>query len=197
MRHDFNTFSLKDNNLVQLTRIYTKSGDKGKTSLGNSTRVWKDDPRIEVIGAVDEANASIGWVLEFVEGDCFSLLKRIQNDLFDLGADLCVPDAPQALRISSTQVEYLEVQIDEINKNLPPLKSFILPGGSKASASLHMARTIVRRVERNLITLSKIDSINPELIKYLNRLSDLLFVMCRQVNNNGANDILWIPGKNR
>ena len=184
--------------MVQLTRIYTKSGDKGKTSLGNSTRVLKDDSRIEVIGAVDEANASIGWALEFVEGDCFSLLKGIQNDLFDLGADLCVPDdSTQALRITAAQVEYLEVQIDEINKNLSPLKSFILPGGSKASAALHMARTIVRRAERNLITLSKIDSVNPELIKYLNRLSDLLFVMCRQVNNNGANDILWIPGKNR
>ena len=184
--------------MVQLTRIYTRGGDKGKTSLGSGKRVSKSDARIHAIGDVDEANAAVGWARQYSPTHLDSLLSRIQNDLFDLGADLCIPDeSPTALRIVATQVDFLEKKIDELNASLEPLTSFILPGGSKASAALHLARTIIRRAERSLIHLDQAHTLNPEAIKYLNRLSDLLFVLCRHVNDNGKKDVLWIPGKSR
>ena len=189
--------------MVHLTRIYTKSGDKGKTGLGNNQRVYKNCERIEAIGEVDETNAAVGWALQFCEGSIQGILLSIQNDLFDLGADLCVPEAfdgkpSYRLTITSSQVDYLERQIDELNANLSPLTSFVLPGGSKTSAALHLARTVSRRAERRVVSLSLKETINPEVIRYLNRLSDLLFVMARYVNaQEGQGDVLWIPGANR
>lgn len=190
--------------MVQLTRIYTKSGDKGKTALGNSQRVYKNCARIEAIGEVDEANAFVGWASQFCNENLTKILFRIQNDLFDLGADLCIPEsieqsANQRLTISSAQVEYLEHEIDRLNADLSPLTSFVLPGGSQAASALHMARTIVRRAERHVITLDLGETVNPEVIKYLNRLSDLLFVMARFANHqdNAPGDVLWVPGANR
>jgi cob(I)alamin adenosyltransferase len=184
--------------MVHLTRIYTRGGDKGETSLGSGTRVSKSSERIQAIGDVDEANAAIGWAKEHTPKSLNALLACIQNDLFDLGADLCIPEeSPTALRIIASQVDFLEKKIDEFNLKLEPLKSFILPGGSKGSAALHLARTIVRRAERSLIALHQIQPLNPEAVKYLNRLSDLLFVLCRHVNDNGSKDILWVPGKSR
>jgi cob(I)alamin adenosyltransferase len=184
--------------MVQLTRIYTRGGDKGKTSLGSGKRVLKSDARIQAIGEVDEVNAAIGWARQYAPPTLDDLLMRIQNDLFDLGADLCTPDdSPVALRIVSSQVDFLENKIDEVNAKLEPLTSFILPGGSKGSAALHLARAIARRAERSLITLHQKQSVNAEAIKYLNRLSDLLFVLCRHVNDHGKKDVLWVPGKSR
>jgi cob(I)alamin adenosyltransferase len=184
--------------MVHLTRIYTRGGDKGDTSLGSGTRVSKSDARIQAIGDVDEANAAIGWARQFAPKGLDSLLSRIQNDLFDLGADLCVPEeSPTALRIVASQVDFLEKKIDKLNEPLAPLRSFILPGGSKGSAALHLARTVVRRAERSLIHLHRAQPLNEEAIKYLNRLSDLLFVLCRHVNDNGKKDVLWVPGKSR
>ncbi len=184
--------------MVHLTRIYTRGGDKGETSLGSGARISKSDARIQAIGDVDEANAAIGWAKEHTPKTLGALLYRIQNDLFDLGADLCVPEEkPTALRIVASQVEFLEKEIDQFNQELEPLNSFILPGGSKGSAALHLARTIVRRAERSLVQLNQIQSLNPEAVKYLNRLSDLLFVLCRHVNDNGSKDILWVPGQSR
>lgn len=187
--------------MVKLTKIYTRGGDQGKTSLGTGDRLLKSDCRIEAIGDVDEANAAIGWVRQFPPENTQPidrLLERIQNDLFDLGADLCMPDLTEsALRIHPSQVEYLEKRIDEVNADLAPLNSFILPGGSKTAAALHMARTVVRRAERTCVSLNEETPLNPEAIKYLNRLSDLLFVLCRQVNDNGIRDVLWVPGANR
>ena len=189
--------------MVQLTRIYTKSGDKGKTGLGNDERVYKNSARIEAIGEVDETNAAVGWALEFCTGSLKNLLLRIQNDLFDVGADLCVPEPAETstthrLTVTAAQVDYLEHQIDELNARLSPLTSFVLPGGSKASAALHLARTISRRAERGIVTLSLAEKLNPEIMRYLNRLSDLLFVMARFVNaEEGQGDVLWVPGANR
>lgn len=184
--------------MVKLTRIYTRGGDKGKTSLGSGKRISKSHARIHAIGEVDEANAAIGWSQQFVPPFLRSLLSRIQNDLFDLGADLCIPeDSPSALRIIPSQVTFLEKTIDGYNKNLKPLTSFILPGGSQASASLHLARTIVRRAERSVIQLHDKQEVNQEVIKYLNRLSDLLFVLGRHVNDDGKKDVLWVPGQSR
>mgnify|MGYP002789910247 CR=1 FL=1 len=189
--------------MVQLTRIYTKSGDKGKTGLGNNERVYKNSDRIEAIGEVDETNAFMGWALELCEEKLKAILLRIQNDLFDLGADLCVPEtleeaSQNRLKITTEQVDYLEHQIDDLNAGLLPLTSFVLPGGSQASAALHMARTVTRRAERRVVTLSLKENINPEVVRYLNRLSDLLFVMARYVNAKMAQgDVLWIPGANR
>ncbi|MEB3701894.1 Cob(I)yrinic acid a,c-diamide adenosyltransferase [Candidatus Bealeia paramacronuclearis] len=185
--------------MVQLTRIYTRGGDKGKTSLGTGERVSKYDLRIEVIGEIDEANAALGLVAVESQNALAELLSHIQNDLFDVGANLCVPmrdnDKPR-LRIQDTQVKYLEDQIDFYNENLLPLTSFILPGGNEISARIHLARCIVRRAERRLCHLADLEIINPGLIQYVNRLSDLLFVLARVVNNNGAQDILWRPGGN-
>ena len=193
--------------MVQLTKIYTRGGDQGETSLGDGSRVAKHDARVEAYGTVDEANAVIGLVrVEIVsvgedEQALDAVLGRIQNDLFDLGADLCTPEngrrAEGALRIVTSQVEWLEAEIDKINDRLTPLSSFILPGGSPVAANLHLARTVARRAERCVTKLARSEAVNTEAVKYLNRLSDLLFVMSRATNNNGTNDILWIPGANR
>ncbi|MBM3467916.1 MAG: cob(I)yrinic acid a,c-diamide adenosyltransferase [Alphaproteobacteria bacterium] len=184
--------------MVHLTKIYTRGGDNGETSLGSGKRVSKADVRIEAIGDVDEANAAIGWARQYTPEAIDSLLAHIQNDLFDLGADLCVPTKKSSsLQILPSQVTFLEQKIDSYNQHLQPLNSFILPGGSKGSAALHLARTIVRRAERSLIKLKNIQPLNEETVKYLNRLSDLLFVLGRHVNDDGKKDVLWVPGKSR
>ncbi len=184
--------------MVQLTRIYTRGGDKGKTSLGDGARVFKSTLRMEAIGAVDEANSSIGVASVHANDVLAKILYRIQNDLFDVGADLCLPDLAQpALRIVETQVLWLENQIDYFNESLNPLTSFILPGGTILAASLHLSRTIVRRAERVIVALSQETQLNLEVVKYMNRLSDLLFVLSRVANNNGQDDVLWVPGANR
>lgn len=184
--------------MVQLTRIYTRGGDKGKTSLGDGTRVYKSDLRMETIGSVDEANAALGVAATCASGDLVKVLFRIQNDLFDVGADLCMPDLTQpALRIIGSQVTWLEEQIDYFNESLSPLNSFVLPGGTQLAAYLHLARTIVRRTERVLVALHQENQINLEIVKYVNRLSDLLFVLSRYTNNKGLQDVLWVPGANR
>lgn len=188
--------------MVQLTRIYTKGGDKGKTSLGTGKRVPKHDPRVIAYGTVDETNAAIGIArLHTVDQpEIDAMLGRIQNDLFDLGADLCTPEDPAdypPLRVIEAQVERLEQEIDQMNGELQPLNSFILPGGSPAAAYLHLARTIARRAERDITALAAQGPVNPQAIKYINRLSDHLFVLSRFVNDRGARDVLWVPGKNR
>ena len=191
--------------MVKLTRIYTRGGDKGKTSLGGGERVVKHHPRVAAYGTVDEANAAVGLArlhtaaLDDPEID--AILGRIQNDLFDLGADLATPEVenPQypPLRIVSEQVERLEGEIDRLNAELQPLNSFVLPGGSPAAACLHLARTVARRAEREITLLAESEAINPEAVRYVNRLSDLLFVMSRTLNGKGAGDVLWQPGANR
>lgn len=187
--------------MVTLTKIYTRGGDKGQTSLVGGRRVSKHDPRIAAYGTVDEANSVIGLVRLHTSGDIDAMLGRIQNELFDLGADLANPatdfDNPQALRILPSQTERLEAEIDALNADLQPLNSFILPGGSPASAYLHLARTVTRRAERLMVETAAQEPINPEAIKYINRLSDLLFVLGRTLNDNGARDVLWKPGATR
>lgn len=184
--------------MVRLTKIYTRGGDKGQTSLGDGSRVPKHALRVEAYGTVDEANAVIGVARLSTEGQGDGMLARIQNDLFDLGADLCTPegDSPR-LRVAPEQVTRLENEIDAMNADLAPLNSFILPGGSPASAQLHLARTVVRRAERLITHLAELEQINPQAIAYANRLSDHLFVLARWLNAMGAQDILWIPGANR
>lgn len=187
--------------MVTLTRIYTRGGDSGETSLGDGARVPKQDLRVAAYGTVDETNATIGLARLHTEGEADAMLSRIQNDLFDLGADLCTPEdgrkATGALRIVESQVERLEREIDAMNAGLAPLSSFILPGGSPASAYLHLARTVCRRAERIICELAGRESINPAAVRYINRLSDHLFVLARHLNANGANDVLWVPGGNR
>jgi cob(I)alamin adenosyltransferase len=184
--------------VVRLTRIYTRGGDKGRTSLGGGARVAKHDPRVEAYGTVDEANAAIGLARLHTKGDADAMLARIQNDLFDLGADLCRPDDKQgALRILDTQVDRLEREIDAMNAALQPLESFVLPGGKPAAAALHLARTIARRAERAMTALAEKRPVNPAAIKYINRLSDHLFVLSRSLNDKGLKDVLWRPGANR
>ena len=184
--------------MVQLTRIYTRGGDQGETSLGDGTRVPKQGLRVAACGTVDEANAAVGLARLHTAGDEDAMLARIQNDLFDLGADLCTPEtgrkAEGALRIIAVQVARLEHEIDAMNAALKPLDSFVLPGGTPAAAQLHLARTIVRRAERLTAALAAAEPINPEALKYLNRLSDHLFVLSRHVNDRGARDVLWRPG---
>lgn len=190
--------------MVQLTRIYTKSGDKGKTALGNGTRVPKNSVRVDAYGTVDETNAVIGVARLHAQGKVDEMLARIQNDLFDLGADLCTPgdgtdDNPEqpALRITAKQTERLETEIDQINASLDPLKSFVLPGGSALAAQLHVARTVSRRAERLIVELAGVETINPEAVRYVNRLSDHMFVLARHANNDGKEDVLWQPGLTR
>jgi cob(I)alamin adenosyltransferase len=184
--------------LVRLTRIYTRGGDAGETSLGDGARVPKDDARVAAYGTVDEANAAIGLALLAVEPALVPILTRIQNDLFDLGADLCAPgEGSDRLRVTDGQVHWLETQIDTINDRLKPLDSFILPGGSEAAARLHLVRTVARRAERLVVRLARDETINLAVLRYLNRLSDLLFVLSRAANQDGTADILWIPGDNR
>jgi cob(I)alamin adenosyltransferase len=185
--------------LVRLTRIYTRGGDAGETSLGDGARVAKDHDRVAAYGTVDEANAVIGLARRTAAPEIDRLLARIQNDLFDLGADLCRPgDAGDGkLRVTETQVSRLETEIDSVNQRLQPLESFILPGGSAAAAQLHLARTATRRAERLVVRLGRSEPVNPAVLKYLNRLSDLLFVLARAANEDGARDVLWIPGDSR
>jgi cob(I)alamin adenosyltransferase len=191
--------------MVNLTRIYTKTGDDGTTSLGDMSRTSKNDPRLEAYADVDEANSSIGVALslgQIADEAIVKLLIRIQNDLFDVGADLCTPviDNPEfePLRVLESQVTYLESQIDHYNESLEPLRSFVLPSGTPAASLLHVSRTVVRRAERS--TWHAIHSfgggVNPLTAKYLNRLSDLLFVLAR-VENKSIGDQLWVPGANR
>jgi len=188
--------------MVRLTKIYTRTGDKGTTALGNGARVPKQSLRVEAYGTVDETNAIIGMARLHTISEDDAKLARIQNDLFDLGADLCVPAADgekpgSALRITHDQVTRLETEIDAMNDSLSPLTSFILPGGSAASAHLHMARTVARRAERLVSALAEIETISAHALTYLNRLSDHLFVLARWTNNQGKADVLWVPGKNR
>jgi cob(I)alamin adenosyltransferase len=187
--------------MVRLTRIYTRGGDGGETSLGDGSRIKKQDLRVAAFGTVDEANAAIGLARLSAEGEVDAMLARIQNDLFDLGADLSTPEGGKrgaaALRIQASQVARLEQEIDKVNAGLKPLDSFILPGGTPCAAHLHLARTVVRRAERLVAELGVEEKINREALKYLNRLSDHLFVLSRHVNENGAKDVLWQPGANR
>ncbi len=187
--------------MVTLTKIYTRGGDKGQTSLGDGRRVQKHDLRVEAYGTVDETNGVIGLARLHTEGEADAMLSRIQNDLFDLGADLCTPEtgrkAEGALRVLDSQVERLEKEIDAMNAELQPLKSFILPGGTPASAYLHLGRTVARRAERLITRLSETEPLNPVTIRYINRLSDHLFVLARFLNDKGASDVLWVPGGNR
>jgi cob(I)alamin adenosyltransferase len=180
--------------MVRIDRVVTRGGDGGVTSLGDGSRLRKDEPRIEAIGTVDEANAAVGWLRVVVPDGIGAMLSRIQNDLFDLGADLCVPgEGGTRLRLTDVPVARLEAEVEAMNADLPPLTSFILPGGSEAAARAHMARTIVRRAERCLVA---VEDLNPVLGVYLNRLSDHLFVLSRVLNGNGADDVLWKPGAN-
>ena len=187
--------------MVRLTKIYTRGGDRGETSLGNGARVAKDSLRVEAFGAVDEANACIGLARLHTSGELDAMLARIQNDLFDLGADLCTPEGGErrsgALRVVPEQVRRLEVEIDTMNADLAPLNSFVLPGGSAASAALHLARTTARRAERAITALAREETVGETARHYINRLSDHLFVAARQANDKGAGDILWVPGANR
>jgi cob(I)alamin adenosyltransferase len=188
--------------LVVLNRIYTRTGDKGDTALGSGKRVAKFDPRIEAYGTVDETNALVGVVRLHTAGlELDQMLARVQNDLFDLGADLTIPEdgsemAAKALRIADTQVDRLEREIDQMNEKLQPLRSFVLPGGSPAAAHLHVARTVCRRAERLMVKLAQSEKVSAAAIKYINRLSDFLFVAARFANLSQG-DVLWVPGANR
>ena len=192
--------------MVKLSKIYTRGGDKGETSLVGGTRLAKHDARVAAYGAVDETNAAIGMARLHtsggVAGKADAMLARIQDDLFDLGADLATPsmdggDSKDALRIVPEQVARLEREIDAMNETLSPLDSFVLPGGSPAAAALHVARTVCRRAERGMTALAARGAINPEALKYINRLSDHLFVLARTLNDGGKADVLWRPGANR
>lgn len=202
-------FAGQETTMVVLNKIYTRTGDDGTTAIGTGERRHKDDLRIEACGTIDEANSMIGFarvaiatVPEFARVD--AMLLCVQNDLFDLGADLCMPESAgegdrEALRIIQPQVDRLERKIDELNSELEPLHSFVLPGGSQAAAALHMARTVTRRAERVLVSLSRLpgEKIGDAILKYVNRLSDFLFVAARYVNRKGRGDVLWVPGQNR
>ena len=184
--------------MVRLTRIYTRTGDRGLTSLGDGSRVPKDAPRVEAFGTVDEANAAVGLARLHAKGPADAMLARIQNDLFDLGADLCVPeDKPgrSRLRIADSQVKRLENEIDAMNAKLKPLDSFVLPGGTALAAHLHLARAAVRRAERLMVALARQQKVGEAALRYVNRLSDHLFVMSRSANR--GRDVLWKPGANR
>jgi cob(I)alamin adenosyltransferase len=186
--------------VVSLTRIYTRGGDGGETSLASGARVPKHALRVEAYGTVDEANAAIGLARLHTDGDADAMLARIQNDLFDLGADLSTPEGGErprgALRATDAQVERLEREIDALNAELAPLASFVLPGGTPAAAYLHLARTVVRRAERLTVALAEREAVNGAAVRYLNRLSDHLFVLARHLNDRGAADVLWVPGAN-
>lgn len=190
--------------MVVLNKIYTKTGDHGETALGNGTRVAKHSMRVTAYGTVDETNATVGLARLHAEGDLDAKLAMIQNDLFDLGADMCRPDMEKdaeaeypPLRMSDTQVSRLEDEIDAMNDALEPLRSFILPGGSSLAAHLHLCRTVSRRAERLAVELATMESVNPSAVKYLNRLSDWFFVASRIANSDGKDDVLWVPGANR
>ncbi|TIU06520.1 MAG: cob(I)yrinic acid a,c-diamide adenosyltransferase [Mesorhizobium sp.] len=193
--------------MVKLNKIYTRTGDDGTTGLGSGERRLKPDLRVEAYGTVDEANACVGMARVHTATDhpaLDAMLSRIQNDLFDLGADLAVPDdgkplGYEPLRIVAAQTGRVEKDIDALNKDLQPLKSFVLNGGTPAAAALHLARTVTRRAERLMVALAQdpAEHVNREALKYINRVSDFLFVAARAVNDNGNADVLWVPGKNR
>tara|TARA_B100000989_G_scaffold177425_1_gene133222 strand:- start:782 stop:1339 length:558 start_codon:yes stop_codon:yes gene_type:complete len=180
--------------LVKLNKIYTRGGDKGVTSLGDGQRVKKNSLRIEAYGNIDELNSTIGAAICYLSKEIVSILKQIQNDLFDIGADLCVPKSEKKLVFDGTRVTFLEESLDSLNEGLRQLDSFVLPGGTKGSAFLHVSRTVARRTERSLIDLNDKVMINPDIIKYINRLSDYLFVAAR-FENKKEGDILWVPNK--
>jgi cob(I)alamin adenosyltransferase len=189
--------------MVRLDKIVTKAGDGGKTRLASGEPISKASARVEAYGAVDEANSAIGVARLHTTSDPVldPILDRIQNDLFDLGADLATPASPdlkfEPLRIQSSQTDRLEAEVDDLNAKLSPLTSFILPGGTPAAAHLHLARAIARRAERAIVALADVEAISPEAVKYANRLSDLLFVAARYANDQGRADLLWKPGANR
>lgn len=190
--------------MVVLSKIYTKTGDAGETALGNGARVAKHSVRVSAYGTVDETNATVGMARQHATGEADLALARISNDLFDLGADLCSPDihldetaAYPPLRMIERQVLRLEHEIDAMNARLTPLRSFILPGGSALAAHLHLCRTVSRRAERLVVELAMMEVVNPEAVKYLNRLSDWFFVAGRIANNDGQDDVLWVPGLTR
>jgi len=190
--------------MVTLNKIYTKTGDAGETALGNGQRVGKQSIRVNAYGTVDETNATVGLARQHSTGEMDAALAMIQNDLFDLGADMCRPDMEKdaeaeypPLRVTAAQVARLEAEIDAMNANLSPLKSFILPGGTALAAQMHLCRTVSRRAERLSVELASVEHINPDAVKYLNRLSDWFFVAGRVANDNGADDVLWVPGANR
>ena len=190
--------------MVVLSKIYTRTGDKGETALGNGARVPKHSPRVQAYGTVDEANATVGLARLHATGEADAALARISNDLFDLGADLCTPDRHldatlpyTPLRMVAAQVDRLEREIDAMNARLTPLRSFILPGGSALAAHLHLCRTVCRRAERLVVELAGVAEVNPDAVKYLNRLSDWFFVAGRIANDDGKADVLWVPGANR
>ncbi len=190
--------------MVVLNKIYTRTGDKGQTALGNGERVAKYSDRVTAYGTVDELNSFVGVARLAAEGEMDKALSHIQNDLFDLGADLCRPDMAKdaqaeypPLRMAASQVARLEAEIDAMNAGLDPLRSFILPGGAALAAHLHVCRTVARRAERLAVELAGGETVNPEAITYLNRLSDWFFVAARTANNGGKDDVLWVPGANR
>jgi cob(I)alamin adenosyltransferase len=185
---------------ININRVVTRGGDKGETSLGDGSRLGKDALRIEAFGTVDEANAAIGVLRLHLAGDqaADEMLVRISNDLFDVGADLCVPDgAGERLRVTDAPSRRLEGEIAGMNSVLAPLTSFVLPGGTAGAAQAHVARTVVRRAERCVVRLARDEPVNPEVVRLLNRLSDFLFVLGRRLNDNGARDVLWVPGAGR
>ncbi|MGL4322293.1 MAG: cob(I)yrinic acid a,c-diamide adenosyltransferase [Paracoccaceae bacterium] len=190
--------------MVVLSKIYTKTGDAGETALGNGARVSKHSLRVSAYGTVDETNATVGLARQHATDEMDAALQRISNDLFDLGADLCTPDRHldatltyTPLRMIEPQVLRLEAEIDAMNAKLKPLRSFILPGGSALAAQLHLCRTVCRRAERLVVELATVEDVNPEAVKYLNRLSDWFFVAGRIANNDGKDDVLWVPGLTR
>jgi cob(I)alamin adenosyltransferase len=191
--------------MVVLSKIYTRTGDEGTSALGSGERRPKSDQRFEAIGTVDELNALIGVAridAKPLGTELAAILARVQNDLFDLGADLATLDDSakperRRLRVVAAQVERLETEIDGLNAKLKPLTSFVLPGGTPGAAALHVCRTVARRAERTMVALASVEPVNPDAMRYINRLSDLLFVAARIANNNGADDVLWVPGENR
>ena len=186
--------------MIKLNKIYTKTGDGGDTALGDGERVLKDSLRVSAYGNVDELNASIGIITLYANTELKRKLKNIQNDLFDIGADLCVPISEKnkdRLRLSTNQIETLELEIDEMNSILEPLNSFVLPGGCRSATFLHMARTICRRAERSVVSLRSQEKINDNTLIYLNRLSDWLFVASRVENQENSSEVLWAPGRNK
>jgi cob(I)alamin adenosyltransferase len=187
---------------MKLDKIYTRTGDEGKTSLGDGSRLPKFHLRVTAYGSIDEANSALGVArLQVSDPDVLRLLQHIQNDLFDVGADLCQPQGKAApdskLRITLDQVAWLEQQIDRFNADLQPLTSFVLPGGSPAAAHMHLARTVTRRAERDVVRLAAEEPVNAAVLQYVNRLSDLLFVLARFLNGKGEEDIRWEPGRHR
>lgn len=193
--------------MVKLNRIYTRTGDDGTTGLVDGSRLPKHALRLEAVGAVDEANAALGFAVRELEGPHRDDVTRLQNDMFDLGADLATPlgdiggddfePSEMILRIVAAQAEWLEARIDALNEDLEPLTSFVLPGGSEAAARVHLARTAVRRAERAMTALAEVEPVNPAALAFINRLSDYLFVLARIVNDNGRDDVNWTPGANR